>query len=59
MNMDEKIVRLNGSETVMTVRAQFDGRGSKVHGSPVVDTILYTGVDQNRIKGVGKRNGDA
>jgi hypothetical protein len=53
----ENIVRTDGSKTVVSVRAKFDGKDHPIEGSPAADTIAYTRVDQNTISGLGKKNG--
>jgi len=53
----EEIVRPNGTEMVLRVRARFDGADYPVEGSPTVDTIAYTRTDRNTICGIGKKNG--
>jgi hypothetical protein len=53
----EEIIRSDGSQTVVTVQARFDGKDYPVSGSPAADTIAYTRVDANHIAGTGKKNG--
>ena len=53
----ENILRTDGSETVVSLRAKFDGRDYLVHGSPAADTIAYRRIDRNSISGTGKKNG--
>ena len=53
----EIIVNEDGSETVVSFRAKFDGNNHPVEGSPAVDTIAYTRVDRNTISGTGRENG--
>jgi hypothetical protein len=53
----ERIVRSDGSETVVSLRAKFDGKDHQVEGSPAADTIAYTRIDRNTISGTGKKNG--
>ena len=53
----ETIIRSDCSETVVSVRAKFDGKDYPVSGSPVADTISYTRTDRNSISGRGKKNG--
>jgi hypothetical protein len=53
----ENIVRSDASETVVSVRAKFDGQDYPVQGSPAADMIAYTRIDQNSISGTGKKNG--
>jgi hypothetical protein len=57
VHVRENIVRADGSETVVSVRAKFDGKEHPVEGSPAADTIVYTRVDRNAISGTGKKNG--
>lgn len=57
IHVRENIVRADGSETVVSVRAKFDGKDHPVEGSPAADMIAYTRVDQNTISGTGKKNG--
>jgi hypothetical protein len=53
----ENIVGADGSETVVSLRAKFDGKEHPVEGSPAADTIAYTRLDLNTIGGTGQRNG--
>jgi hypothetical protein len=53
----EQIVRTNGSEIVLRVRARFDGVDYPVEGSPTVDTIAYTRAHRHAIFGIGRKNG--
>jgi hypothetical protein len=53
----ENIVRVDGSETVVSLRAKFDGEDYPVEGSPAADTMAYTRFDRNTIFGTGKKNG--
>jgi hypothetical protein len=53
----ETIVRADGSETLVSLRAKFDGNDYPVEGSPAADTIAYTRLDRNTISGTGKKNG--
>ena len=53
----ERVVRSDGIEMVVSVRARFDERDYAVEGSPIADTIAYKRVDMNTISGVGKKNG--
>jgi hypothetical protein len=53
----ETMVNADGSETVVSLRAKFDGKDHPVQGSPAADTIACTRVDRNTIRGTGKKNG--
>lgn len=53
----EIIVKADGSETVVSLRAKFDGKDHRVEGSSAADTIAYTRVDRNTINGTGKKDG--
>jgi len=53
----EEIIRPDGSEIVLRVRARFDGADYPVEGSPAVDTIAYTRADRHAICGIGKKDG--
>lgn len=53
----EIMVRADGSETLVSLTAKFDGKDYPVEGSPAADTIAYTRVDRNTISGTGKKNG--
>jgi hypothetical protein len=53
----EEIVRANGTELSMRVKARLDGADYPVEGSPTVDTIAYTRTDPHTIFGVGKKDG--
>jgi hypothetical protein len=53
----ETMVRADGSETVVSLTAKFDGNDYPVEGSPAADTIAYTRLDRNTIAGTGKKNG--
>ena len=55
--MQETIVRLDGTQTVVEVMARFDGSDYPVTGSPTADTIAYRRVNSTRISGTGKQNG--
>jgi hypothetical protein len=57
LQVREEIVRSDGSQTVLTVQARFDGEEYPVSGSPAVDAIAYRRVDANRIAGTGRKNG--
>src|SRR5438105_15705509 len=57
VRVQETIVRMDGSRTVVKVLAKFDGREYPVTGSPIADTIAYERVSSNIISGTGKRNG--
>jgi len=57
VEVHEDIVRPDGSQTVVTVLARFDGREYPVSGSPAADTIAYTRPNRNSISGTGKKNG--
>jgi hypothetical protein len=57
VHVRENIVSSDGSETVVSLRAKFDGKDHPVEGSPAADTIAYTRVDGNTISGTGKKNG--
>jgi hypothetical protein len=57
VHVRENIVRADGSETVVSVRARFDGTDYPVEGSTAADTISYTRINQNTISGTGKKNG--
>ena len=57
VEVHENIVRPDGSQTVVTVLARFDGRECPVSGSNAADTIAYTRVDRNSIIGTGRKNG--
>jgi hypothetical protein len=49
VHVRETIVKADGSETVVSLRAKFDGEDYPVEGSPGTDTIAYTRVDRNII----------
>jgi hypothetical protein len=57
VEVHENIVRPDGSQTVVTVLARFDGREYPASGSHAADTIAYTRVDRNSILGTGRKNG--
>ena len=52
----EDIVRADGSNATVRLRAKFDGREYPVNGSAVVDAIAYTR-EGNRIVGTGTKAG--
>ena len=53
----EEIVKSDGTELVLRVRARFDGVDYPVEGSHAVDTIAYTRADRHSICGIGKKDG--
>jgi hypothetical protein len=53
----EHISRPDGSQTAVSIDAQFDGNDHPVTGSPIIDTIVYTRTAPNRIVATGKNNG--
>lgn len=53
----ERISRPDGSQTVVSVDAKFDGNDHPVTGSPIVDAISYVRSDPNRITATGKKSG--
>src|SRR5260370_3225942 len=57
VHVRKKIVTADGSETVVSVRAKFDGEPHPVHVSPPAATIVYTRVDRNTISGTGTKIG--
>jgi hypothetical protein len=56
VHVRENIVRVDGSETVVSLRARFDGKDYPVEGSLAADTMSYTRIDRNTISGTGKKN---
>jgi len=57
VHVQETIIRLDGSQTVVEAMARFDGGDYPVAGSPAADTIAYRRVNDNRISGTGKKDG--
>jgi hypothetical protein len=57
VDVRETIVRSDGSETLVSLRAKFDGREYPVHGSLAADTIAYARIDRNSISATGRKNG--
>ena len=57
ISVREEIMRPDGSMTVLSLRAKFDGMDYRVKGSPVVETIAYTRSNQLTIVGTGKKHG--
>jgi len=57
IRVQETIVGTDGSETVISVAAKFDGNDYPVEGSPAADTIAYTRLDRKTIRATGKKNG--
>jgi len=57
VQVHENIVRPDGSETVVEVRARFDSRDYPVSGSPAVDATAYTRVNSRSISGIGRKGG--
>jgi hypothetical protein len=55
--VSEEIVRSDGSQIAVIVRARFDGRPYPVTGSPIVDSIAYTRVGPDTIIGTGTKDG--
>jgi hypothetical protein len=53
----ERISRSDGSRTIISVDARFDGNDHAVTGSPIVDTIIYQRSAPNRITATGKKAG--
>jgi|SRR5579864_204443 len=58
VTVSEEIVSFNGSKTISTVWARFDGREYSIAGSQVSDTIAYVRHDRHNISGTGKKNGN-
>jgi hypothetical protein len=57
IEVQENIVSPHGAESLLSVRAKFDGRDYPVQGSPIVETIAYTRTNRNSISGIGKKDG--
>jgi hypothetical protein len=57
VSVRETIVKADGTETVVFLRAKFDGMDHTVKGSPTADTMAYIRIDRNTISGTGKKNG--
>jgi hypothetical protein len=55
LNVTETFTTTGGDETVLTVRAAFDGKGYAVEGSALVETMAYTRPDPNTILATGWR----
>ena len=55
--MRETIVTADGAETVVSLKARFDGMEHPVEGSTAADTIAYPRVDRNTIGGTCRKNG--
>jgi hypothetical protein len=56
LQVEERISNQNGSKSVVTIRAHFDGQDYSVVGSPIVDTFAYER-EGLKIIGTGKKNG--
>jgi hypothetical protein len=55
LKVDEAFTTADGDETVLTVRAAFDGKGYAVEGSAAVETMAYTRPEPNTILATGWR----
>ncbi len=55
IRLQEDIVSDNGDKLTIKVHAKFDGQDYAIDGSPYADTVAYTRVDRNTIKGRGKK----
>jgi ankyrin repeat protein len=53
----ETVRAADGQRMVIALRAAFDGRAYPVHGSPIMDTILYTRRDDTCIEATGTKAG--
>ncbi|HKW99100.1 MAG TPA: hypothetical protein VJN43_15275 [Bryobacteraceae bacterium] len=53
----EEIARHDGSQTIVAVRARFDGADYPVTGSPAADAIAYRRIGTHQIAGAGKKGG--
>jgi hypothetical protein len=58
VTLHEAIVSSDGAQSIVAVRARFDGQDDPVSGSPVADTIAYTRVNTHTISGTAKKNGN-
>jgi hypothetical protein len=57
ISVKEEITGADGRTLVVTVDGAFDGRDSRVNGSPLADVIAYTRPGSHRIDGVAKKDG--
>jgi hypothetical protein len=57
IRVQEDIVSETGENLAIKVHAKFDGLDYAIDGSPYADTVAYTRVDRNTIKGIGKKGG--
>jgi hypothetical protein len=56
LDVEEEISSQDGSTSVVTIHAMFDGEDYPVAGSPIADAFSYRR-DGGRIAGTGKKNG--
>jgi len=59
LRIEEQITRADGAVTIQTVEARIDGTPYPVSGSPVLDTIAYSALNEHAIHGIGSRSGTA
>ncbi len=57
IQITEELVTGAGERMTISVKARFDGKDYPISGSPFADAVAYQRVDQNTIKGVGKKDG--
>jgi hypothetical protein len=55
IRVQEDIVGEKGDKLAIKVLAKFDGLDYAIDGSPYADTVAYTRVDRNTLKGIGKK----
>jgi hypothetical protein len=57
IRVQEDVVSGKGEKLAIKVLAKFDGLDYAIDGSPYADTVAYTRVDRNTLKGIGKKGG--
>jgi hypothetical protein len=57
IRVQEDVVSEKGEKLAIKVHAKFDGLDYAIDGSPFADTVAYTRVDRNTLKGIGKKGG--
>jgi len=57
IRVQEDVVSEKGEKLEIKVHAKFDGQDYAIDGSPYADTVAYTRMDRNTLKGIGKKGG--
>jgi hypothetical protein len=57
VSVREEIIGADGTRTVVTLQAKFDGKEYPVSGSPAADTMAYDRTDIHNVSATAKKNG--